>query len=248
MNTSSTSESDRAPVPSKEVPAEQQTAPRSAAESAPAEATTPADEAAAAAVVGASEVAAEHQQQTTKQNGAEQRPKAGPKPHISSPELETVLHMPSPSQAAKDAPYLKTPPYVHHFDTFGLVRRLEEGGFKEDQSVTIMKAVRGLLTQNMDLAKDGLVSKSDVENETYLFRAACSELKTEVENNRKAELEKMRIERAQLQHEVDILSQRLTQESQSLKDALKGMFDDRTMAVRMEHKNMEGKVRDSIIY
>ncbi len=35
-----------------------------------------------------------------------------------------------------------------------------------------MKAVRGLLAVNLDMAQARLVSKSDVENEAYLFRAA----------------------------------------------------------------------------
>ena len=54
-----------------------------------------------------------------------------------------------------------------------------------------MKAVRLKLSENMDVAKEALVSKSMVENETYLFRAACAELKTEVDNRRKAEQEDM---------------------------------------------------------
>jgi hypothetical protein len=44
----------------------------------------------------------------------------------------------------------------------------------------------------------------------------------------------MRRERTLLQHEVEILNQKLTQELLSLKDDLKGMFDDRKMAVRVE--------------
>lgn len=52
----------------------------------------------------------------------------------------------------------------------------------------------------------------------------------------------MRRERTLLQHEVDILNQKLTQELLSLKDDLKGMFDDRRMAVRMEQRAMESKV------
>jgi hypothetical protein len=78
--------------------------------------------------------------------------------------------------------------------------------------------------------------------ETYLFRAACSELKTEIQNHRKANDEAMRRERTLLQHEVDILNQKLTQELLTLKDDLKGMFDDRRMAVRMEQRAMESKV------
>ncbi|KAA8563703.1 hypothetical protein EYC84_011723 [Monilinia fructicola] len=157
--------------------------------------------------------------------------------------LETVLHMPPPESAdaqnSLKPPHLQTPPYVHHFDTFALVQQVQEGGFTKEQSITSMKAVRELLAINLAVAKESLVSKSDVENETYLFRAACSELKSEIQNNRKANEEKMRRERTLLQHEVDILNQKLTQELLTLKDDLKGMFDDRKMTVRQEQRAME---------
>jgi hypothetical protein len=84
------------------------------------------------------------------------------------PPLETILQMPPPETAeernAAKPPHLQTPPYVHHFDTYTLVQQVEAGGFTEAQSITAMKAVRGLLALNLDVAKAGLVSKSDVEN------------------------------------------------------------------------------------
>jgi hypothetical protein len=84
------------------------------------------------------------------------------------PPLETVLEMPPPETAeernASRPPHLQTPPYVHHFDTYTLVQQVEAGGFTEEQAITAMKAVRGLLALNLDVAKAGLVSKSDVEN------------------------------------------------------------------------------------
>ena len=52
----------------------------------------------------------------------------------------------------------------------------------------------------------------------------------------------MRNDRNQLEHEAEILNQRVQQESQNLKDNLKGMFDDRKMDVRMEQKEMESRV------
>lgn len=81
-----------------------------------------------------------------------------------------------------------------------------------------------------------------------MFRAACSELKTEIENSRKAGEEKMRRERTLLQHEVDILNQKLSQELLTLKDDLTGMFNDRRMAVRMEQRSMESKVNGFLHY
>ena len=82
--------------------------------------------------------------------------------------LETILEMPPPETAeeenASKPPHIQTPPYVHHFDTYTLVKQVEKGGFTTEQSITAMKAVRGLLAVNLDVARAGLVSKSDVEN------------------------------------------------------------------------------------
>ena len=141
------------------------------------------------------------------------------------------------------SPHLDAPPFVHHFDTYGLVKTLTAASWSNERAITSMKAVRLMLADNMDLARSALVSKSMVENETYLFRAACAELRTEIVARRKAEQEKMRTERTQLQHEVDILGQRMSQESATLKDELKGMFDDRKMSVRNEQRGMESKVQ-----
>jgi len=139
-------------------------------------------------------------------------------------------------------PHLTPPPYVHHFDSYSLVKQLESGGWTNPQAITAMKAVRGLLAVNLDVAQAGLVSKSDVENETYLFRAACSELSTEVRKNRRVADESMRQQRTLLQHEVDILTQSLNQEVLTLNDNVKGMFNDRRMAVREEQKAAESAV------
>lgn len=81
--------------------------------------------------------------------------------------LETVLHLEPPTSAAAEEhkpPHMHAPPYVHHFDAYSLVKDLEKGGFTQDQSVSLMKAVRGLLAINLEIAKEGLISKSDVEN------------------------------------------------------------------------------------
>ncbi|KAI1374609.1 hypothetical protein F4677DRAFT_425568 [Hypoxylon crocopeplum] len=155
--------------------------------------------------------------------------------------MEAVLHIPPPESVHH--PHISTPPYVHHFDSYGLVKELETGGYSKDQAITVMKAIRGLLAQNLDVAQDGLVSKSDVDNETYLFRAACSELSAEVKNNRRAADETTRQQRTQLQHEVDIISQRMSQDLMTLKDDVKGMFNDRRMNVREEQRTMESAIQ-----
>ncbi|KAI1772486.1 hypothetical protein F4818DRAFT_426101 [Hypoxylon cercidicola] len=155
--------------------------------------------------------------------------------------MEAVLHIPPPEYTHH--PHISTPPYVHHFDSYTLVKELEAGGYTRDQAITVMKAIRGLLAQNLDVAQEGLVSKSDVDNETYLFRAACSELSAEVKNNRKVADETTRQQRTQLQHEVDIISQRMSQDLMTLKDDVKGMFNDRRMNVREEQRSKESDIQ-----
>jgi hypothetical protein len=78
--------------------------------------------------------------------------------------LEAILHMPPPAEVRKQHPSMSPPPYMHHFDTYSLVKQLQSGGFSEAHSVTAMKGIRSLLAQNLDVAQASLVSKSDVEN------------------------------------------------------------------------------------
>ncbi|KAH6849856.1 hypothetical protein B0I37DRAFT_370066 [Chaetomium sp. MPI-CAGE-AT-0009] len=159
----------------------------------------------------------------------------------------------STSQPAADAdtdptastkpPHLVPTPYIHHFDSYTLVKQLTTGGYTLPQAILSMKAIRKLLAANLDVAQSGLVSKADVENETYLFRAACSELGAEVHNNRRVADEQLRQQRTLLQHEVDILAQRLNQELLTLTDSVRGMFNDRRMAVREEQKSLESRIQ-----
>lgn len=76
--------------------------------------------------------------------------------------MEAVLHMPPPDSAQH--PHISKPTYVHHFDTYTLVKQLQVGGYTQAQAITVMKAIRANLAQNLDVAQGGLVGKSDVDN------------------------------------------------------------------------------------
>ncbi|KAL8787971.1 MAG: hypothetical protein Q9195_007515 [Heterodermia aff. obscurata] len=192
-------------------------------------------------------VAPKSQERPTELDAAESHPKerhVPPKKGIAEVKpLERVLQMDLPGEEHKP-PHLHAPPYVHHFDTFTLVRDLEKEGFTQAQSVTLMKAVRSLLALNLDVARESLVSKSDVENETYLFRAACSELRTEILALRRNSAVTRTTQRSHLQHEVDILSQRASQDSLALKDDLRGLLNDRKMSVSMQHQVRESAIQE----
>lgn len=175
-------------------------------------------------------------------------------PYTHQSAFDEVYHMPSPSTHLTPSdpapsgnnrpPHLSPAPYVHHFDTYSLVLDLSKGGYTNDQSITIMKAVRGILQNNLDLAKQSLTSKSDVENESYLFKAACSELQQSLQTARNSEIQRQRASRAHLEHEADILSQRLNQELAGMKDEIKGMFNDHKMATREQQRSIDTSVQE----
>ncbi|KAK4204414.1 hypothetical protein QBC40DRAFT_98045 [Triangularia verruculosa] len=151
------------------------------------------------------------------------------------------------AQSSGDGTKQKKQTYIHHFDSYSLVKHLSSPdnspNYTLPQSIALMKTIRALLAHNLDNAQSGLVSRSDVDNETYLFRAACSELSTEVRKNRRVADEQSRQQRTHLQHEVDILTQRLNQDLLTLTDSVRGMFNDRKMAVREEQKAMESRIQ-----
>lgn len=121
--------------------------------------------------IHAAESASELESKTLVENPAPQQPASNAS--SSRPPLETVLQMPPPEtqdqENATKPPHLHMPPYVHHFDTYTLVQQVEAGEFTTAQSITSMKAVRALLANNLDVAKAGLVSKSDVENVSFVY-------------------------------------------------------------------------------
>lgn len=54
----------------------------------------------------------------------------------------------------------------------------------------------------------------------------------------------MTTQRVHLQHEVEILSQKSSSDSLALKDDLRGLLDDRKMAVRMEQQALDGRIQE----
>ncbi|KAJ5749465.1 hypothetical protein N7533_006493 [Penicillium manginii] len=174
------------------------------------------------------------------------------KPHISpypnQGAFDDAIHMPTPS-AYLTPPGLITPhnkpprpiPIRSEYqpDTYFLVRDLTNGGFTNEQSVTITKAMQHILQKNIDIAKQCLISKSTVDNESYQFKAACSEFRSSLQTAYNLETKRQRALRIQLEQEYDTLSQRLTQEIVGMKDSIKGMLNEYSIATREDQRIIE---------
>lgn len=163
--------------------------------------------------------------------------------------LESVMNIQSPESALPpvrvgESRHLQPAPYVHHFDTYSLVKDLEKGGFSEAQAVTVMKAVRAILQDKLELAEQSLTSKSDIQNEQYLFKAACSELQQSLRTARNAEIQRQRASRTQLQHEFDMVNQRMNQDLANLRDDIKEMFNDHKMTTRELQRSIDTAIQE----
>ncbi|KAI5284646.1 hypothetical protein KEM52_002807 [Ascosphaera acerosa] len=137
-----------------------------------------------------------------------------------------------------------TDEYVPHLDTYGLVQSLQAGGLSEAQAEALLRAVRLSLARHVGTARAAAVSRSQIENEAYLFRAASEELRASVTAARAAEVEAARARRAALQHELDILAQRLAQEFAGLKDGLKEMFHERKSETRESQRAIDSAIQE----
>lgn len=78
--------------------------------------------------------------------------------------------------------------------------------------------------------------------ESYLFHAACSELRNEIQHTRQTHIDHLRADGAAIQQEYDLLNQGFLENMMSLKDELNGLFNDRKMVTRAEQRAMENKV------
>ncbi|EFE33649.1 uncharacterized protein ARB_07594 [Trichophyton benhamiae CBS 112371] len=151
--------------------------------------------------------------------------------------MEPYIHPPSHKHPHSSS-------FVHHFDTYTMVKDLNKSGFTEQQSIAIAKSIRGLLAGNLETTRSRLMSKSDFENEVYLFRAACSELQTSIQTSRNTEIQSQRTRRALIQHELDILTQRMTQDLAGLKDDLKEMFNNQKISTRELQRSIDTAIQE----
>ncbi|KAI5804067.1 hypothetical protein DFH27DRAFT_391806 [Peziza echinospora] len=132
----------------------------------------------------------------------------------------------------------------HYFDTYSLVRRLNNAGFPPAQSRALMHLLHSLLHQNLLQSQNVLLSRSTLENDSYLFKAACGELRNEIQLLRASQLDKMRVERSEIQMKFEALNQRFLEDLMICKDELKSMLNDRKMVTSAEQREVVNKIQE----
>ena len=109
------------------------------------------------------------------------------------------------------------PTPAHPFDTHAFVTHLETSGFPTASAHSLMLIVRRLLLTRSTRAQTDLLHKEDVENAAYLFKAALSELRTELNVRARNDGLALRSATNLIRREVDTLDQRMKEEVGGLK-------------------------------
>ncbi|KAK9454402.1 hypothetical protein V1511DRAFT_501911 [Dipodascopsis uninucleata] len=134
--------------------------------------------------------------------------------------------------------------YAHHFDTYAIFRSLHSAGFTDEQSIEIIKCMRGLLSHELIRAKETFLSQAEMENEAYLFDAACSELRTEIQSLRRNQTAVAQTETAALQRELALLRQLYTEEIDYMKNDINMELNERKNASNADARATEIQIQE----
>jgi hypothetical protein len=134
--------------------------------------------------------------------------------------------------------------YYHHFDTQKIYSSLKYSGFASGQADVLMLTMRDMLARALVECKETSVPLWASENEAYLFEAACSELKNDIQTARQTQSERYRTGLARLQREVEILQHEMDEIVNTLKVELDMEVNERKNATRAEENSIQLKTQE----
>lgn len=165
-------------------------------------------------------------------------------PSVASVDSLSTFPSPTENYVYHDQDVNPTTANQHPFNTYMLVRQLMQSGYTLGQSAAIMKGMRHIIIKASEDARGKLLSKADLENEAYLFRAALSELRTEIQVHRRNDAAALRAVVTVLTREVDNLNQKLREDAATLKNDLQLDVNNRKAEARTEHKLIEMRIQE----
>ncbi|EKD03542.1 hypothetical protein A1Q2_02125 [Trichosporon asahii var. asahii CBS 8904] len=139
-------------------------------------------------------------------------------PDIDEPDATTMavarVPLPNPFPGDSSSPRKQR---RHPFNTYTFVTVLEKASVPEGTAKTLMVGTRQLLNQRSERATSNMLSKEELENEAYLYKAALSKLRTEFEvRNRNAGIAARNAVTA-VRRELESVDQRMAENVQVLK-------------------------------
>ncbi|KAG0166167.1 hypothetical protein DFQ28_007657 [Apophysomyces sp. BC1034] len=132
----------------------------------------------------------------------------------------------------------------HHFDTYRLLLDLEHQGFTRSQAEVVMKGIKFKLRESAAILRQRLLLRSDLENEAYLFKAALSELRTEIQIMRRNDTQLLQTEASLITREVENLAQKLREDVATMKNEVMLDMNNRKNETREEQKVIDMRIQE----
>ncbi|KAF9170809.1 hypothetical protein BGX21_000502 [Mortierella sp. AD011] len=131
----------------------------------------------------------------------------------------------------------------HNFNTNKIVSKLEKNGFERGQAEGIMRVMKALIGQHTSRIRKNMLTKGDLENESYLLKAALTELRTELQILRKNDAAALAIRTEIISREIDSLNQKLREDIANVKNDIAIDMNSRKSDVREEQKQLEIRIQ-----
>ncbi|KAI9001180.1 hypothetical protein BD414DRAFT_24883 [Trametes punicea] len=149
------------------------------------------------------------------------------------PPIDPRTNLPFP-QAPASPPYHVSPP----FNTHRFFSELEKS-FPTPIARNLMRVTRALLVDRIGRVKRDALTVQDLESQAYLFKAALSELRTEISVLTRNETAAMRSATAALRREVDALDGRMKEDIAQLKHEIQMDVDSRKNEAKNDLKSID---------
>ncbi|ANB14274.1 hypothetical protein AWJ20_5239 [Sugiyamaella lignohabitans] len=134
--------------------------------------------------------------------------------------------------------------YFQYFDTQKIYSSLKYSGYTSGQADVLMRTMRDLLSRALTECQENAIPQWAAENEAYLFEAACSELKNEIQTSRQAQAEQFRADLGRLQRDVELLQHEIDEVMNTLKMEIDMEINERKNATRAEENAIQLKIQE----
>ena len=131
-----------------------------------------------------------------------------------------------------------------NFDTYKLVRQLERQNLSRPQAVAIMRTVNALLVDTTLNIRAAMLSRPELENETFAYKNSLADLRSELGLLRQNDTAQLRSETEGILRETESLSGQWTEQLGALKAEVSVDMNNRKADVRDHSKTTELKIQD----
>ncbi|KZT12997.1 uncharacterized protein LAESUDRAFT_754027 [Laetiporus sulphureus 93-53] len=138
-----------------------------------------------------------------------------------------------PPSVNSPLPYSNPPFNTHHF--FSVLEKT----FPTATARNLMRAVRALLVDRLGRVKRDALTVKDLESQAYLFKAALSELRTEMTMLTRNEAAAVQTATAAVRREVDALDVRMQEDLGALKHDIQMELDSRKSEAKNDLKQFD---------